>query len=128
MQSLGDQIRALREQLGMTQAQLAERSGVGSQGMIAEIESGKRKNLELQTISKLAQALNCLYVSQLQPLKDIPEIIEEQSTNVAQKLISVSSGSAAIELQAPSQKSISIQIALLKKRLLESKSALWQRI
>lgn len=127
MQSLGDQIRVIREELGMTQAQLAERSGL-SQSMIADIENGRRSNLTLPTIFKLAEGLNCQYVSQFQPLKDIPQILDERSAEIAQKLVSISSGSAAIELQLPSQDAITIQVANLKKQLLENKSALWQKI
>lgn len=127
MQSLGDQIRVIREELGMTQAQLAERSGL-SQSMIADIENGRRVNLTIPTILKLAEGLNCQYVSQFQPIKDIPQILDERSTEVAQKLVSISSGSAAIELQSPSQGAVTMQVANLKKELLKDKSALWQKI
>ena len=127
MQSLGDQIRIIRDELGMTQAQLAQRSGL-TQSMIADIENGKRANLTLPTIFKLAEGLHCQYVSQFQPIKNIPQILEEKSTEVAEKLVSISSGSAAIEFQRPSQEAVTLQIANLKKELLENKSALWQKI
>ncbi len=128
MQSIGDQIRSIREQLAMTQAQLAERSGLHSQSMIADIENGKRLNLTLPTISKLAKGLNCQYVSQLQPLKDIADILDDRSTEVAQKCVDLASGSAALELQSPSQESVTVSVATLKMRLLEDKSSLWQKI
>lgn len=47
---------ALREARGLTQAQLAERLG-RSQPWVAKIESGKVKNLQLQTIVMIAAAL-----------------------------------------------------------------------
>jgi DNA-binding XRE family transcriptional regulator len=47
---------ALREQRGLTQVQLAERSGV-KQPTISMIESGKVRNLELRTLVRLAAAL-----------------------------------------------------------------------
>lgn len=47
---------ALREAQGMTQVQLAKRLGV-SQPVIARIESGKAKNLELRTLVRVAAAL-----------------------------------------------------------------------
>jgi transcriptional regulator with XRE-family HTH domain len=49
-------IAALRKRRGLTQAALARRSGV-SQPMIAQIESGKLKNLTLKTLARTARAL-----------------------------------------------------------------------
>ena len=128
MQSLGDQIRNIREALGMTQAQLAERSGL-TQSMIAEIENGRRENLGLSTVKKLAEGLNCHPVVQVLPKKNISQILDEQSSSVARRIVSISSGSAAIEMQAPSPGAIERQVAALKKDLLgKHRSALWQKI
>src|SRR5208337_5590819 len=49
-------IAELRKRRGLTQAALAERSGV-SQPMIAQIESGKLNNLTLKTLARTARAL-----------------------------------------------------------------------
>lgn len=49
-------IATLRKRRGLTQAALAERSGV-SQPMIAQIESGKLNNLTLKTLARTARAL-----------------------------------------------------------------------
>lgn len=49
-------IAALRKRRGLTQAELARRSGV-SQPMIAQIESGKLSNLTLKTLARTARAL-----------------------------------------------------------------------
>jgi transcriptional regulator with XRE-family HTH domain len=49
-------IAMLRKRRGLTQAQLARRSGV-SQPMIAQIESGKLNNLTLKTLARTARAL-----------------------------------------------------------------------
>ncbi len=126
--SLGEQIRQTREALGMTQEQLAERSKL-RQNVIAEIESGKRKDLCLSTIQKLAVGLNCQSLIQMVPQKKISEILDEQSTHIAQKIVGMSSGSAAIEMQMPNQKVVREQIDEIKKDLLKKhKSTLWQEI
>lgn len=118
----------MRETLGMTQTQLALRSGL-TQSMIAGIEKGGRDNPSFATIHKLAEALNCNFISQLSPKKDIPLFLEEQSDRLAHKIVSISSGSSAIELQPPSQKIVEEQILEIKKDLLgKHKSALWQKI
>jgi transcriptional regulator with XRE-family HTH domain len=49
-------ITELRKRRGLTQAGLAQRSGV-SQPMIAQIESGKLNNLTLKTLARTARAL-----------------------------------------------------------------------
>lgn len=49
-------IATLRKRCGLTQAALAQRSGV-SQPMIAQIESGKLNNLTLKTLARTARAL-----------------------------------------------------------------------
>jgi DNA-binding XRE family transcriptional regulator len=49
-------IRKLREQQDMTQEQLAKKAGV-TQGYIAQLERGLRKNPSLPALRKLARAL-----------------------------------------------------------------------
>lgn len=55
-QRLSTVIRRLREQEDMTQGQLAKKAGV-TQGYIAQLEGGLRKNPSLPTLKKLARAL-----------------------------------------------------------------------
>jgi DNA-binding XRE family transcriptional regulator len=50
-------VAALRKRRGLTQAQLAKRSGV-SQPLIAQIESGRLNNLTLKTLARTARALD----------------------------------------------------------------------
>ena len=128
MQTLGDQVKQIRSALGMTQQQLAERSGL-VQSAIAEIENSHRENLTLPTLRKLAQGLNCQFIPQFIAEKDISVIREERSDYIARKIISISSGSAAIEMQRPSQDAIEKQVDALKQELLEKSGAvLWQKI
>jgi len=49
-------LAALRNERGMTQAQLAKRLGV-SQPHIAKLEAGRAKNIELHTLCRWATAL-----------------------------------------------------------------------
>lgn len=51
-------LKARRIENGMTQKQLAEKSGV-LQGYISALESGARKSASIGTIMKLARALDC---------------------------------------------------------------------
>ena len=128
MQTIGDQIRTIRKALGMTQDQLAERSRL-TQSVIAGIETGRRGNPSFATITKLAEALNCTFISRLSPKQEIPVFLEEQSDRLARKIVAISTGSSAIEFQSPSRKTVEEEIRQIKKDLLgKHKSALWQRI
>jgi len=126
--SIGSQIRQIREAMGMTQLQLAERSNL-QQSVIAEIEGGKRTDLCLTTIARLAGGLNCQSVVQIVPQKQIHDLVEEKSTELARKIVAVSSGSSAIELQTPKQSVIRKEINEVKRDILEKhRSSLWQKI
>lgn len=52
---LGKNLRATRQKLGLTQEELAQRSGVQA-GEISRIERGKR-DPQISTVEKLARAL-----------------------------------------------------------------------
>jgi DNA-binding XRE family transcriptional regulator len=58
----------LREQSGITQAELARRIGV-SQPFIAKIENDQAANLSLETLVKIVTALNGELDIQIHPLK-----------------------------------------------------------
>jgi len=53
--SLGQNLRDARDKLGLTQEQVAERSGVQA-GEVSRIESGKR-DPQVSTVLKLAKAV-----------------------------------------------------------------------
>lgn len=56
--TIGDRLRRIRGDRGMTQEELAAASGV-SYSLISMLERGKRASARLSTISKLANALDC---------------------------------------------------------------------
>jgi putative transcriptional regulator len=58
---MGNKLKQLREEKNLTQDQLAEASGV-TRYIISEIENEKRK-ASPRTISKLAEALGCDYIT-----------------------------------------------------------------
>lgn len=55
--TIGDRLRRIRRDQGMTQEELAERSGL-SRELIAKIEQGRRQSVRLTTLGQLAQALD----------------------------------------------------------------------
>lgn len=52
-----DKMRRLREKLGLTMEQAAQRAGLGNRQRWNEIESGRSANVKLTTLEAVAQAL-----------------------------------------------------------------------
>ena len=68
--SIGHQIKQMRELMGMSQSQLAKRSAM-NQSAVAAIESGKRVDLQLSTVQRLAAGLNGRLILGLVPETNI---------------------------------------------------------
>jgi predicted DNA-binding mobile mystery protein A len=72
-------IKAIREALGMTSAQLAKRVGV-KQPSIIDIEKSEAKgSIELATLRRVAEALDCTLVYALVPSKPLEQRIRERA-------------------------------------------------
>lgn len=63
---LGYRIQCLREDLGYSQAQLADRMGT-SPRVVSRLESGATERMSLATIRRLAEALNGELVVDIRP-------------------------------------------------------------
>lgn len=54
-----EKIRARRKELGLNQTEAAARADIPSAQFWSDIESGRRANITLETILKIAAALEC---------------------------------------------------------------------
>lgn len=68
---LGERLREARKRLKLSQMELAEQMGV-SHGWISEIENGKQKRLEVETVHRFCQAL-AVSADYLLGLADTPD-------------------------------------------------------
>lgn len=76
-------IRAIRNSLGMSAAQLARRLGV-SQPRVTALEQGEVKGrLTLQTLEKTAEALNCTLVYALVPNQSLEKMVKDRAEKMA---------------------------------------------
>ena len=91
-------IRTMRETLGMTTTQLAQRLGV-SQSRVVQMEKNEA-NLKVSTLKKVAAALNCTFSYSFMPVKSIADIIDEQAQKKAELIVSDVSVNMALENQA----------------------------
>jgi predicted DNA-binding mobile mystery protein A len=120
-------VRAIREALGMTTAQLAKRLDV-SQPRVVEIEKAEAKGaITLDSLERAAQALNCRLVYALVPNKPLDELVEERARLLAEKRLASARHTMALEAQGVDMSDEQEQFKRLVRQLFEqSGSALWE--
>ena len=89
MQTVGDRIRQVREQVGMTQDAVAGSAGL-SKGFISEVENNKR-NISAQNLLKVANALSAsvqylLEGGEYQRHENRPVVIPSELSKAAEQL------------------------------------------
>lgn len=85
METLGRRLKYYREQIGLSQIDLSEKSNI-SQASIARIESGKQKNLKRETMKKLVEGLG---ISLTQLMEPVAMVKEEEAIYVSAKAVPV---------------------------------------
>lgn len=124
--SFKDQIKLLRETLGMTQEQLGKMVG-RSLRSIQQIESGEA-NPKISTLFKIANALNTELKITLIPRKNLIELLDEKAYKKAKQLVKLSKTSSALEIQTPSEEESEVQVEKLKREILEKRrDSLWNQ-
>ncbi len=92
-------IKAIRESLGMTTAQLGRRLGV-SQPRAVAIENAETKgSITLDSLERAAHALDCRLVYTLVPRKPLEDLVKERASLLAKKRLKSTSHSMALEAQ-----------------------------
>ncbi len=120
-----EQIKTIRETLGMTQEQLGKRVG-RSKRAISSIENGNAAPFT-HLLQAIAEALNADVKISFVPRKRITDFLEEKSTQKAQEVIKLTKTSSALEVQTPSDEEILRQIEKLKREILEKRrTTLWE--
>jgi transcriptional regulator with XRE-family HTH domain len=124
-QHVGEWIRLLRKQLGMTQAQLAKRSGV-PQAKIARIETGKT-DFRMSTLKRLLAAMDSNALVLPHPHQSLEAIRRTRARGVAERNVARVLGTSALEKQEPAAPMRKAMILAEEKRLLEERSSeLWE--
>ena len=119
-------VKAIREALGMTTAQLAHRLGVSQPRVIALEKAEARGVVSLESLSRAAQALDCRFVYVLVPRKPLEALVDERATLLAKKRLASTRHTMALEDQSVEAADDAAQLERLTRKLLEkSGSALW---
>lgn len=120
-------IKAIREALGMTTAQLAKRMGV-AQPRIVELEKREAARIvTLQSLERAAEALDCRVVYILVPNGPLEDRINARAEAVAELHLSAVEHTMRLEKQGVNDR---VRRDALKKKivddLLERPARLWQ--
>jgi len=92
-------IKAIREALGMTTAQLGRRIGVSQPRAVAIEQAETKGSITLNTLEKAANALDCRLVYALVPRKPLEELVTERAELLARKRLESTRHSMALEAQ-----------------------------
>jgi transcriptional regulator with XRE-family HTH domain len=121
-----DQIKLIRETLGMTQAQLAKSIGC-SRRYILSIENG-HATPAISTLTKLSDALNAELKIYVIPKIPLAEFLEEKASQKARQIVNLSKTSSSLEAQTPSDEAKQEQVESLTREILDKRrSSLWER-
>lgn len=97
-------IKTLREAFGMTSSQLAARLGV-TQSRVAKMEKNE-ENLKVSTLEKVAQSMNCTFVTLFVPNSSLEETVKNQATKKAREMLLKVNQNMALENQLSSSPEI----------------------
>jgi predicted DNA-binding mobile mystery protein A len=78
-------IKAIREAIGMSSEQLARRLGVKQPTVAAIEQSEVRGTIQLATLQRVAEALDCKLVYALVPNKPLTTMVRERARQVARR-------------------------------------------
>ena len=93
-------IRAVRDALGMTAADLGRKLGV-SQAAVAQFEkSEKDGSISLKTLRSAAEALDCTLVYAFVPRKSLDDLMVERASTIADEQLARTHHTMSLENQA----------------------------
>jgi predicted DNA-binding mobile mystery protein A len=97
-------LRAVRDALGMTTAQLASRIGV-SQPRVVELEQSEiNGNVTVHSLQRAAEALGCRLVYALVPERPLADVVRERAELIAKRQSAAVEQTMRLEDQAVSDK------------------------
>ena len=104
-------IRAIRNALGMTGGQLADRMGVTRQ-RVSQLERAEQLgSLPLNTLRKAAEAMDCALIYAIVPRQELSEIVNQRARERAIRELGYVHQTMALEDQAISDSDLEDKIA-----------------
>lgn len=123
----GGWLRAVREALGMSTAQLAARLGVAQQAIVNFERNEAAGKITLQSLQRVAQALDCRVVYAVVPNKPLAQMRRARALTLADQLVRPVAHSMKLEAQGVSDKETQRQRKELADEILRgSTRKLWR--
>ncbi len=119
-------IKAIREALGMSGVQLANRLGVSAQTANALEKSEVSASIKLETLRKAAEALNCTLVYALVPKSSLEETVNLRTKMIAKQALKTVSHTMKLEDQSVSAKVSDQQIEDYIQNILKERD-IWRQ-
>lgn len=120
-------VKAIREALGMTTAQLAKRMGVSQPRAVTLEQAEARGAITLDSLERAAQALDCRLVYALVPRQPLDALVEERARRLAKKRLQATRHTMALEAQGVDSSDEIDQLERLVRQLVDKPgSGLWQ--
>jgi predicted DNA-binding mobile mystery protein A len=120
-------IRAIREALGMTAAQLGKRLGIAQPSVVGLEKAEASKTITLDSLERAAGALGCKLVYALVPAEPLETMVQKRAAQRALKRLRSVGHSMALEAQSVRQADEHAQLEHLAQQLIEGPgSALWE--
>lgn len=93
-------LRAIREALGMTTRQLAERMGKSQSAVVDMEKSEAREAISLASLRQAAEAMDCVLVYAIVPKQQIDDTLRARAAEIAAQQLARINHSMALENQS----------------------------
>ena len=120
-------LRLVREALGRTERQQAQRSGISAPSLHKSEQAEADGRITLGQLRKLAEALDCEVVYALVPRRPLTEVVQERARVIASEEVGGVTHTMALEDQRPGDERIRKQVERRAEELLRGRwSNLWR--
>lgn len=120
-------LKEIREALGRTERQQAERLGISGSTLHKSEQSEAEERISLGQLRKLADSLDCELVYALVPRRPLTEVVQGRATQLAKEEVLGVAHTMGLEDQRPADERIQKQVARRADDLLRGKwSNLWR--
>jgi predicted DNA-binding mobile mystery protein A len=120
-------LKEIREALGRTERQQAQRLGISSSTLHKSEQSEAQERISLGQLRKLADGLDCELVYALVPRKALTEVVQNRAKQLAKEEVYGVAHTMGLEDQRPTDERIQKQVARRAEDLLRGKwSNLWR--
>jgi len=117
-------VRAIREALGMTTAELGQRIGISQQSAAALEKSEERSTIRLDTLARAAAAMDCDLIYAVVPRTSLEGIVNARARKRASHLLATVGHHSRLEDQAVSDSDLEAQLEEIAADLVDRRG-LW---